>query len=57
MRKLKIAQIGIGHDHALAILESIRKHPDIFEFVGLAVPESEKKDFPQNMPKPSSITR
>ena len=51
MRKLKIAQIGIGHDHALAILESIRKQTDIFDFVGLAVPESEKTDFPTRFAK------
>lgn len=45
MKKIKIAQIGMGHDHATAALESILKHPDIFDFVGLAVPASEKKDF------------
>ena len=46
MKKIKIAQIGIGHDHALELLNCILKHPDIFEFVGLAIPESEKSDFP-----------
>lgn len=51
MKKLKIAQIGIGHDHALEVLESIRKHTDIFDFVGIAVPESEKTDFPKRFEK------
>ena len=32
MRKIKIAQIGIGHDHALELLNCIVKHTDIFEF-------------------------
>ena len=51
MKKLKIAQIGIGHDHALAIIDSILDHTDIFEFVGLAIPESEKMDFPAKYAK------
>ena len=51
MKKLKIAQIGIGHDHALEILECLLKHTDIFEFVGLAIPESEKVDFPKRYEK------
>lgn len=45
MRKIKVAQIGIGHDHATAPLNCFLKEKDIFEFVGLGVPESEKTDF------------
>ncbi len=40
MKKIKIAQIGIGHDHASAIHAELRRMTDIFEFVGYAeVPE------------------
>ncbi len=42
MRKIKIAQIGIGHDHAGAIFNSLRRRTDIFEVVGYArVPEDD----------------
>ena len=51
MKKIKIAQIGIGHDHALELLHCIVNHTDIFEFVGLAIPESEKTDFPKRYEK------
>ena len=45
MKKIKVIQIGIGHDHAAMILESLLKQSDIFDVAALAVPESEKTDF------------
>lgn len=45
MKKIKVIQIGIGHDHAMPILNCMLKQSDIFEVAALAVPESEKKDF------------
>ena len=45
MKKIKIAQIGMGHDHATAPLNCFLKNSDVFEFVGLGLPESEKTDF------------
>lgn len=36
MKKIRIAQIGMGHDHALMNLSAIKAFPDIFEFVGYA---------------------
>lgn len=36
MRKIKIGQIGIGHNHAEAKMLSVRKFPDLFEVVGYA---------------------
>lgn len=45
MEKIRIAQIGIGHDHAGEILRSIRQQSDIFEVVGYALPDIEKKKF------------
>ena len=45
MKKIKIAQIGIGHDHACAIFQSIQKKSDLFEVVGYAeVPEDNFPD-------------
>ena len=42
---MKVIQIGIGHDHATAILDSMLRQTDIFEVAALAVPENEKEDF------------
>ena len=45
MKRIKVIQIGIGHDHSTAILETLLKMDDVFELAALAVPESEKNDF------------
>lgn len=49
MKKIKIAQIGIGHDHAMEILRSIRDQSDIFEVVGYMIPDVEKEKFPDRL--------
>lgn len=36
MKKIKIGQIGIGHNHGSAKMEAVRKRPDLFEIVGYA---------------------
>ena len=36
MKKLKIGQIGIGHNHGAAKMAAFRKFPDRFEIVGFA---------------------
>lgn len=42
MRKLRIVQIGMGHDHANYIAEA-KMRTDLFEVVGVAVPESDRE--------------
>lgn len=42
MQKIKIAQIGVGHDHASFIFESLLKQSDFFEVVGYCVCEDEE---------------
>lgn len=39
MVKLKIAQIGTEHDHAPFIMDTLLKHPDLFEVVGFSIDE------------------
>lgn len=51
MNRVKVIQIGIGHDHATAILDSLLKQRDIFEVAALAVPENEKSDFADKIKK------
>ena len=36
MKKIKIGQIGIGHNHAEAKMLAVRKFPELFEVVGYA---------------------
>ncbi len=36
MRRIRIGQIGTGHFHAEATMETVRKFPDVFEVVGIA---------------------
>ena len=36
MKKIKIGQIGIGHNHGEARMRAIRKFPELFEVVGYA---------------------
>lgn len=42
MKKIKIAQIGTGHDHASDVITTLKKQSDKFEVVGFAtVPEDD----------------
>lgn len=45
MKKLKVVQIGIGHDHGPLILQTLLRHTERFEVAGLVLPENEAKDF------------
>ena len=36
MKKIKVGQIGIGHNHAEAKMKAVRKFPELFEVVGYA---------------------
>lgn len=44
MKKIKIAQIGAGHDHATAAISMLKHHSDIFELVGYAVVPEDLKN-------------
>lgn len=41
MKKIKIAQVGIKHDHATACVQTLKKLDGIFELVGVAAPDSD----------------
>lgn len=40
---IKVAQIGMGHDHAEAAMLCLRKYPELFEVVGIAEENPEIK--------------
>ena len=47
MRKVKIAQIGINrYSHAIEVFNSLKRQEDIFELVGIVLPENEKETMP-----------
>ena len=41
MRKLRVVQIGVNHDHASAIFKTMVAMPETFEIVGYCIPEDE----------------
>ena len=46
MRKIRVAQIGTSIcSHGAAVAKTILTNPDVFEFVGYALPENEKEKF------------
>ena len=47
MRKIRIAQIGLNqYSHSLSILHMLVTHADVFDLVGIALPEHEKTRLP-----------
>jgi oxidoreductase domain protein len=41
-KPVRIAQIGVGHDHAADIMQTLRKLPRLFELTAYAVPDGEQ---------------
>lgn len=48
MRKIKVAQIGAGHDHASAAMQSMKLMPEIFDIAGFCVAEGDEEIFEAN---------
>ncbi len=44
MDRLKVVQIGMEHDHAGVILDSLRRQNDVFDLVGYVIPEEDSVD-------------
>ena len=36
MKRIKLGQLGIGHNHAEGYMEAFRRHPELYEIVGYA---------------------
>ena len=39
MKKIRIAQFGIGHNHGAEKMKAFRKFPDVVEVVGVCEPD------------------
>lgn len=44
MKRIKIAQIGVGHDHAGQMFNTLLNMSDIFDVVGYAIPDDDVTD-------------
>lgn len=51
MRKIKIVQIGLGHDHSKVVLESLLRQTEIFDVAAIAVPDCEMVPFADDVHK------
>ena len=57
MKKIKIGQIGIGHNHASALMSAVRKFPNLFEVVGYAEDKEEWITLRGNQPAYQGLKR
>ena len=48
MKKIKIAQIGAGHDHANAAISTLKLQSDIYDLVGYAVVDGDEPVYDNN---------
>ncbi len=44
MRKIKIGQLGIGHNHGSEIMLAMRRLPEVFDVVGVVEPDARWRD-------------
>lgn len=56
MKKIKIAQIGVGHDHASAVITTLKLQNDIFDLVGYAVVDGDEEVYEANKSAYDGIT-
>lgn len=47
MKRIKIAQIGVGHDHASAAINTLKLQNDIYELVGYCIVPEDRGNLPQ----------
>lgn len=57
MRKIKIGQIGIGHNHGEGKMKAVRKFPELFEVVGYAEENEEWIKARENLPAYQGLKR
>lgn len=47
MKRLKVAQLGVGHDHASAVINTLKLQNDIYELVGYAIVPEDSGNLPR----------
>lgn len=48
MRKIKIAQIGAGHDHSMTAMATLKQQSDIYDLIGYAVVDGDEPVYNNN---------
>lgn len=56
MKKIRIAQYGIGHNHGAEKMKAFRKFPELFEVVGVCEPDEAWRAKRQNDPAYEGLT-
>lgn len=49
MKKIKIAQIGAGHDHAMSAITTLKMQSDLYDFIGYAVVDGDETVYDNNL--------
>lgn len=57
MKKIKIAQIGAGHDHATAAISTLKLQSDIYDLVGYAVVDGDESVYNNNQRAYENVKR
>lgn len=55
--KIKIAQIGMGHDHAMQCLTSLLSLSDLFEVVGVCLPDEIEEEYESKLENFPNVPR
>ncbi len=55
MAKIRVAQIGVGHDHAPGFMDTMRRMPETFEIAGVCAESAEWEDTLNRQPCYSGI--
>ena len=43
MKRIRLGQLGIGHNHAEGHMEAFRRHPELYEIVGYKLLKKKRK--------------
>ena len=55
-RRIRIGHIGTAHDHSADFFECVRRHPELFEIVGVVEPDENRRKIAQEQGKFKSAT-
>lgn len=44
MKKIRVAHLGIAHDHSSVTMETVREYPELYEVIGVCEPDDETRE-------------
>lgn len=57
MEKIKIAQIGAGHDHACEVIKTLKFLPDVYDLIGYAVVDGDEENYNRSLDSYSGVKK